>query len=182
MPEVDQPTEFEQAWERTDYEVETPAQRVRVRMTGDSDLDIWIFPTWLAQAPRAEVEQELAAAARLLYVARTRAYYATLSRVVDSEIRPVTEHVSDEQRRYFDALERLHASGSSHDGRVRLSMVGVSHFVVSAEPGAIREGAGAFAASCREAAMACFRDHTEGWQRLHFDVYTRPKMERAGLL
>ena len=29
--------------------------------------------------------------------------------------------------------------------------------------------------------LACFADHTEGWQRLHFDIYMRPRFERLGV-
>jgi hypothetical protein len=182
MSEPQETTDFDRVWDETTYVAETPAGHVRLTMRGDSDLSVWIDATWFDRAGRAGIEAELARAGKLLYVTRTRAYYDTSSRVAGMEIRPVTDYVSEEQRRYFEGLEQLHAQGASADGRVSVTMVGLSHFAVSLGADALSVDSASFAASCREAAMACFRDHTEAWQRLHFDVYVRPRMQRAGLL
>lgn len=182
MHDAAEPTDFCRAWEQTEYVALTPNEHVRVAMTGDRDIDVWVESSWLARSSRTAVETELARAAKLLYVARTRAYYDTSSRVAGMKISPVTDYVGDKQRRYFGGLEQLQAKGSSPDGGVTVTMVGSSHFAVDVGPDALGQPASAFSAACRIAAMACFEDHTEAWQRLHFDIYTRPEMERAGLL
>ncbi len=182
MGDEDEGTEFDRAWEQTEYVAVAPSDNIRVTMIGDRDIRVWVDPSWFARARCEDAERQLAQVAKLLYVARTRAYYDTSSAVAGMEISPVTDYVSDEQRRYFEGLEQLHSQGSSADGGVTVTMVGRSHFAVSVDLGPAAGNAGAFQEACREAAMACFVDHTEGWQRLHFDIYTRPKMERAGLL
>jgi len=181
-PEVER-TPLEREWARTTVTAGTPTERVHVTMVGDHDVTVGVDPSWYATTTAAELQAELVRAARLAYVARTRAYYETWSTLTGREVRPVTTPVSPEQEAYARALEDISARGESSGGHVTLSMVGLSHFAVSLSTG-VQDALGVreFGEHCREAALACLGDHEQAWQRVHFDVYTRPRLERAGLL
>lgn len=182
-PSAPEPTPLEREWADTVVEVTSPSGGAVVRMVGDSDISLWLDPGWYARVAVSDLERDLAGAARLVYVERTRSYYDTWSRVAGHRIDPVRTPVSPEQETYLEGLKEIPAHGESYGGRVSLSMIGLSSFAVRIGGGVLDElDAASFAEVAREAALACFADHVRGWQRLHFEVYTRPVMARRGLM
>ncbi|WP_460853097.1 hypothetical protein [Nocardioides montaniterrae] len=175
-------SEFDRRWTETGYVARSPGGLIEVRMTGDGSIRGDIDPSWFSRASRSAIESELAGAGKALYVERTRAYYDLSSEVAGMPIRPVREYASDEQREYFERLRELSAQGASADGLVRFTLIGNCHVGATVDDAALRLDAPSFVARCCEAADACFADHSAKWQRLHFDIYVRPRMERAGLL
>lgn len=176
------PSEFAHRWACTSYDVATPAERVFLSMRGDDDLTIGFQPGWYARCTTSQMQTELARAAKLLYVTRTRAFYDLRSQLAGQRVEPATTVLTDAGARYKQGLDELAAHGQSSDGSASISMVGLTHYTVSIRPGTLdRLSEGQFKIACREAGLACFADHTRGWQRLHFDIYTRPLFERAGV-
>ncbi len=176
-------TPLERAWSDTTVETESPNGRIRVTMVGDHELRLWVDPTWYAAVPVRTLQDELVKVARLVYVNRTRAYYDTWSRLAGRLVRPSRTPASPETEEYQRRLDEVVARGEAYDGRIALVLSGTSRFTVSIDPSVVRDlDAPAFCARAREAALACLREHEEGWQRAHFDVYTRPRLERAGVL
>lgn len=178
-----EPDEFDLVWDRTEYTASTPSGSVTVSMTGDRGIRVRVDPTWYARASRSDITSALAQAARLTFVTRTRAYYETSSTVAGMEIRPVRTYVSARQEEYFSRLAELTVQGSSPGGEVTVMMTGLQDYAVTVDVGVLdRVDATGFASLCEAAAASLLAAHTEAWQRTHFDVYTRPKLEKAGLL
>lgn len=176
-------TPLEQKWKDTQIEVESASGLVRVTMTGDHRLQIWIDPTWYARTSVDQLQSELTNAARLVYVERTRAYYATWSGLAGFRIGPARTALTPKQAEYRHQLEQVEARGTACSTSIEVTLIGSSNFSVRLDPQALHElDAPAFCSYLESAAMACLREHEVGWQRAHFDVFTRPKLERAGLL
>lgn len=178
-----EPTPLERVWARTTVAAESPNGRVRATMVGDHELRVWIDPTWYDATSGVALQEELARVARLTYVNRTRAYYDAWSALTGERMSPVRTPVSEEQAEYQRRLEQVAARGEAYGGRIALVLVGTSHFSVEIDSGVLHQiDAPTFCTYAAQAALACLREHEQGWQRAHFDVYTRPRLERAGLL
>lgn len=177
------PSEFEVAWAEQTYSAASPSQKVFITMRGDTDIDVTFMPGWYSRAGTSEMEVELARAAKMTFVERTRAYYAVRSDLAGRRVQPATTIHSDEQARWRRGLEELPAHGESPDGAVAMTMVGMTHYSIAVAAGALSTmGETTFAGACRAAGLACLADHTRGWQKLHFDIYTRPRLERLGVV
>jgi len=108
---------------------------------------------WLRESRLAHY---LATVARLLYAGWTREYRAAIS----SSLLPVDPPEEVRNRAYEQARDEVEASGSSADGRVTVSAVGLRNFTARITPGTIRElTEQEFVSRAREAATAFLADH-----------------------
>ncbi|MEJ7833496.1 MAG: hypothetical protein WKF79_11310 [Nocardioides sp.] len=176
------PRTWRDEWDETPVVVSTPSQTVFVTLTGTSWVEVRFAPGFYERANAREMAEQLTRALRLLYVERTRQYYAALSAATGQPVRPGTDTGHRRSADYRRRLSELSAEGSSAGGVVRVFGVGLSGFTVSVTPGSLGAmGEDEFAAACREAGLAFLADHLQQVAELRYDVYVRPELEAAGL-
>lgn len=183
MGEAAAPTTVREEFDQQPISVATPSNRVFVTLVGTHDVRVGFAEGFYAATSDREMAAELTRAARLTFVARTRAFYAALGSAAGHRVEPGRRSLDRQSQAYHDGLERLVAEGTAADGRLRMVGVGLSSFTVTVAPGTVAAlSESEFAEACRAGTLDFLADHLRRIAELKFDVYLRPGLEAAGVL
>jgi hypothetical protein len=154
-------------------EAATPDGTTFGRVHGISRVEIWFTPGYYQYATNARVAAKLEQLGRLLWTARTKAYYAhkseKLGRTIRGEGRPQTP--AHERRR--EARNNIVARGRSGDGLVELESVGLFHWSATIAPGTVpRVDEAEFVRACGQAAEQLVEQHVIQMQRVWAQSYS----------
>jgi len=100
----------------------TISDRTQVRLTLASGYYEW--------ASVSDLERQLTRLARLLFVARMKAYYAARSKDFDQLFTRESSPDNPRDEEYVRARARLHVEGDAADGAIRVSAVGMDSWAV----------------------------------------------------
>jgi DNA-binding protein YbaB len=155
-------------------EVSGPGGQVTAELRNRAEVDLRFAPDAYRQYDERTLEQHLETLAKLLWAARTKAYYAALSLAfgtsITGEARPLTRRDQD-----FDAeRDELVAEGRSADGLVSISVRGMRSWTVEIEPGTLRRlDEHEFADRVRAAAAVLIKDQYARVADLKRRIYAR---------
>jgi len=155
-----------------DVTVATPDEKAYGRVRGRREVSVWFAPGYYDAATESDLQRQLTRLGRLLFAARMREYYRLRSlafrRTVTKESPPAT----DRDREFVGRRDELVAEGSSPDGQIRVSAVGMQNWTVSIEPGLSRtRDEQSFLADLATAANALVDDQFAKIRELKYDVY-----------
>lgn len=151
---------------------EVAGSALAARLDGRTGVSLSFRPGVYQRVNERELERELTNLARLLWVARTREYYAIVSDVTGEvrtrEGRAVTQRDLD----FFAARGELIAEGRSSDGRITIKVQGMQVFRVQIVPGTVRAlTEGEFVERVGEAGGELIRDQLRKVRELKLSIY-----------
>lgn len=168
MPE---PFDFKQAWEDTEVTTVSPNEQVFVTLRGSSSISVSMLPGYYERASAAQIEEQLARTARLVFVDRTKAFFDLRSQEHGDTVRPSQESLTREQAEFKRRRAELAVEGASDDGAVTITSVGMTHFAVHIQPGTQNRIDGeAFAADVGQAATRLMHDQRQKMLDLKYEV------------
>jgi DNA-binding protein YbaB len=130
--------EFAEMIERSEVTVTTPNGQVTATVRGQREVTVRFAPGFYATCSTAKLQENLQAAARLLFAAARREHLEQIRAFTgrdDVESRPDPQTPRDHD--YYARLAELVAEGESDDGLVSVSAVGQQHYVVRVTPGVL---------------------------------------------
>jgi hypothetical protein len=149
--------------------VRVPGTEIQGELRHRSEISISFGPGTYQRLRESHLEHYLATVARLLYAGWTREYRSALS----SSLLEVDPPKDARNRAYEEAKNHIKASGSSADGRITVSAVGLQNFTVRITPGTLRElSEQEFIAGARAAATAFGDDHRTRIRELKTQFFT----------
>lgn len=170
--------DFRETWHRTDVRVASPNEQVFITVRGNREIEVDIDPNYFARASRDQIETQLARAARLAFVHRTKAFLDLRSRERGDSVTRTRPVHGPEDAEYFRRLDELAVEGESDDGLAGVTAVGMAHFSVSVAPRALDRSPQEFCRSASQAATRLMQDQLAKGKKLQYDVYMRPLVER----
>ncbi|GII21758.1 hypothetical protein [Planosporangium mesophilum] len=154
----------------------TPDGRVTTALRHRSEVTLAFAPGWYDRCDERDLERRLAALASLLWVARTREYWRTVSDVTGDDATHEEKPVSPRDVKFAEAREALVARGSSADGRVCLSVEGMRRWTVRVAPGTVRAlDEHEFGSAVGQAAAELIEDQFSKIARLKYKIYEGPE-------
>lgn len=108
----------------------TPDERAFATITGRSDVRFGLAPGYYEWASVADLERQLTRLARLLFVARMKAYYVARSEDFGQTFTRESPPTSPRDEAYVLARSRVHVEGEAADGAVRVEAVGMDSWAV----------------------------------------------------
>ena len=140
----------------------TPGDIAFARLRGRSAVTIWFAPGYYRQSTDERIAEKLAQLGKLLWVARMREYYRFKSQQLGREIRGEGTPKTPGQVARREARDGIVAEGSSDDGAVSLTSVGLLDWSVLVPRGTV-DGVDeeTFTASCAQAAERLIQDHLD---------------------
>ncbi len=168
---MSQPFDFKQAWEDTEVTTVSPNEQVFVTLRGNSSISVSMLPGYYDRANAAQIEEQLARTARLVFVDRTKAFYDLRSAEHGDTVRPSAESLTREQAEFKRRRAELAVEGSSDDGAVTVTSVGMTQFAVQIAPGTLtRVDESRFVADLGQAATRLMHDQREKMLGLKVEV------------
>ena len=150
------------AVDRLVVEAATPDGIAFARLRGRSQVSVSFVPGYYAHSTEARLEDKLAQLGQQLWAARTTAYYEHRSRLLGRPVHEEAEPRTLQQRLRRAARDSLVSTGSSADGVVSLTAVGLLRWQAEVRPGTVREvHEAAFCAACGEAVERLLLDHLD---------------------
>ena len=144
----------------TTVRAETPDGTAAATLVGDSRVTISFAPGYYAHSTDARVADKLQRLGRLLWVARMREYYRFKSEQLGREVRGEGRPRTAAQAERREARDQIVATGSSGDGLVEISAVGLFRWSVTVRPGTVPTVPEAdLCAAVSRAAEALISDH-----------------------
>lgn len=150
----------------------TPDEQVYARIRGRRELTVWLAPGYYDRATEADLTWQLSRLGRLLFASRMREYYRLRSLAFGRTVTKEPPPTSARDHAYVERREDLLATGTSPDGRIRLSATGMKEWSVQIAAGthqALDEHA--FCAAVTTAGNALIEDQFTQIARLKADVY-----------
>jgi hypothetical protein len=108
----------------------TPDERAFATISGRSRVQFSLAPGYYDWASVADLERQLTRLAKLLFVARMKAYYVARSRDFGQLFTRESPPSSPRDEEYVRARSGLVVEGEAADGAVRISAVGMESWVV----------------------------------------------------
>jgi hypothetical protein len=174
-----EPIDFREAWDHTEVRVVSPNEQVFITVRGNREVEVGVDPGYYGRATRDQLETQLARAARLAFIERTRAFLDLRGRERGEPLKQGRTIHSREDTEYFRRLDELAVEGESDDGQARVSAVGMTHFTVSIAPSVLeRLDPAEFCRIASQAATRLLEDQLRKGKELRYDVYMRPLVER----
>jgi hypothetical protein len=158
--------------------VASPNEQVFITVRGNREIEVGIDRNYFARATRDQVETQLARAARLAFVERTRAFLGLRSRERGTPASQTRTIHGPDDAEYFRRLDELAVEGESDDGLARVTAVGMTQFAVSIAAAALELSPEEFCRSASQAATRLMQDQLAKVKELRYDVYMRPLVER----
>jgi hypothetical protein len=164
--------DFDRAWAQTEVRVVSPNEQVFLTILGNAEIRVSFAPGYVERTSYPLLVEQLVRLGRAAFAARTRSFYALRSEEAGQPVEPGTTGYSEQSREYFRRLAELAAEGTSADGSVRVTAVGMTEFAV-AFPSSLLDSLGpaGLAARLGEAATALMHDQLTKVARLKLDVY-----------
>lgn len=155
-----------------DAHASTPDGRVGVRIRGRSSLTVTLAPGYYDQVTETELSRQLTQLARLAFVQRTRAYYELRSRAFGRTVTRESSSYGARDLSFTAGRASIVASGSSPDGRIRVTAAGMESWTVDLEPGTLAayDEAG-FCAAVAAAGHDLVEDQFRQIRRLKDEIY-----------
>ena len=149
-----------------------PNGALSAELRGGEELRLEFQPGYYYQADEREIEPQLTALCRLLWVAQTRAFEKIIADEGGETLTAARAREAPDIE-YFQRLEELVARGSSADGRVAVTASrGMQDWTVKIQEGTLRAlHEGEFATRAAEAAAAVIRDQFDQVLQLKQQVY-----------
>ncbi|MDI1461985.1 hypothetical protein QEZ54_13505 [Catellatospora sp. KI3] len=156
--------------------VRAPNGEITAELTGRHELRLAFEPGYYGRTSESELQQQLTAVCRLLWVARTREVEAAVSDSGGWTVNPASAQ-APAARAYFQGLDAIEAHGASTDGSVEVdAKQGMRTWEVRVSPGTLRRCSEAeFVARAAEAADSVVRDQLDKVRRLRIEVH-RPEL------
>ncbi|MBV1851619.1 hypothetical protein [Catellatospora tritici] len=156
--------------------VRAPNGEITVELTGRHELRLAFAPGYYDRASEHDLEPQLTAVCRLLWVARIREVEAAVSESGGWTVRASSAQ-SPAAQAYYQGLEAIEARGASADGSVEVVATrGMREWGVRITAGTLRRLKEAeFAVCAAEAADSLIRDQLDKVRRLRLEVY-RPEL------
>jgi hypothetical protein len=137
-----------------------------------SEVTLSFAPGWYDRCVEGDLERRLAGLAALLWVARTREYWATVSDVTGDYATHQDKPISPRDVEFAETRDALVARGSSVDGRVRLCVEGMRRWTVRVAPGTVRAlDEHQFASAVGQAAAELIQDQFRKIALLKYAIY-----------
>jgi hypothetical protein len=115
-----------------------PDGTITAELRHRSEVTLSFEPGWYDRCDESDLERRLSSLASLLWVARTREYWATVSDVTGDYATHEDKPISPSDVEFTEAREALVARGHSADGRVCLSVEGMRRWTVHIAAGTVR--------------------------------------------
>lgn len=164
-------SDFEQAWSETEVTTVSPNEQVFVTLRGDSDVRVSFLPGYYERATAAQIEEQLARTARLVFADRTKAFFDLRSQEHGDVVRPARTAVTAADAEYHRRRAELAVEGTSDDGAVTIASVGMTHFTVQMAPGTLdRVDVATFERDLAQAATRLVEDQKEKMWDLKLEV------------
>ena len=116
----------------------TPDGTMTAELRHRSEVTLSFTRGWYDRCDESDLERRLTGLASLLWVARTREYWSTVSDVTGDYATHEDKPISPRDVEFSQAREALIARGSSADGRVSLSVEGMRRWTVHVAAGTVR--------------------------------------------
>lgn len=150
----------------------TPAGNATLWLRGRDQASFSLAPGRYERSTDADLSRQLTQLARLAFAAWTRAYFQLRSRDFGERVAREPAPMGARDREYDELRGRLVATGSSPDGRVRVTAAGLEHWVVEVEPGTVDSlDEASFCAAVGAAARDVLVDQFRQVRRLKDEVY-----------
>ena len=150
----------------------TPDERVFGEIHGRTDVSVSFAPGYYEQASDAALEEQFTRLARVLFAQRMKAYFRIRSEDFGETVTRESPPSSERDQRFVEERSRITATGTSPDGRITCSVVGMAHWTIRIQPGTHRElSEDAFCRSFAAAAGAMIADQFAQVRRVKDAVY-----------
>jgi len=167
-PDID----FKRTWSETEVRTTSPNEQVFITLRGDSSIDVSFLPGYYERANAAQIEEQLARTARLVFAERTKAFFDLRSKEHGNIVRPGRVSVNDAEAEYKRRRAELAVEGASDDGAVTITSVGMTHFAVHIAPGTQnRVDAATFAQDVAQAGTRLMQDQQTKMRALKLEIH-----------
>lgn len=159
-------------YDNLELRVALPNEQVLAELHGRRRVTVTILPGHAERVGEQELSGQLARLARLLFAHRAAAFQRLNKEYLGTETMQRPPRPQDEEFRR--AYEALAVSGSSRDGSVTCTTLGMEHWTVDIEPGSVaRLGSSGLAQATTEAANELVENALAAVRQTRHDVYAK---------
>lgn len=150
----------------------TPDGMMTAELRNGSEVALSLVPGWYDNCHESDLERQLTRLGSLLWVARTREYWATVSNITGEHVAGEDRPISPRDVEFTEARETVVARGRSTDGHVTLSVEGMRRWTVTIAPGTVRGlSERDFVNAVRQAASGLIQDQLAQITALKYRIY-----------
>lgn len=117
----------------------TPDERVFGEIHGRTEVAVSFAPGYYEQASDTTLEMQFTRLARVLFAQRMKAYFHIRSEDFGETVTREAPPTSERDHRFVEERSKITATGTSADGRITCSVVGMAHWTIRIAPGTHRQ-------------------------------------------